>query len=144
MLDAAANQGLGFVRVQLWQRGAPLLSLQTEVDGSVQLSIPADYWADSLQLRAELPGYQPAALTFTPAEVAGVLALPLTRGPVVLPPVRKEGIGYEQRSHVTGGAISVVTYTRPSLLKRVVVYPPWRLYLRAKRLSQHLYYRLVD
>lgn len=137
VFDAAANQGLGFARVQVWRLGAPLLSVQTEVDGSARLLVPAEYWTDTLRLQVEMPGFPPTEQHFTPAEVAGVLAVSLTAGPVQLLQVRTMGYGVEQRRMVMGGAVSTVVYERPSLFKRLVVYPPWRLYLRAKRLIVH-------
>lgn len=115
--NAATNASLGFVRVELWRLGAPLVSVQTEVDGSVRLPVPAEYWTDVLSLKAETPGFPAVELFFTPAEVAGVLALPLTSGPVQLPLVRREERYIEppQRSYVSGSVatISVMEVSRP-------------------------------
>ncbi|RTQ44870.1 hypothetical protein EJV47_27070 [Hymenobacter gummosus] len=145
VLDAATNAGLGLARVELWRLGAPLLTAQTEVDGTVQLAVPAEYWAEVLSVKAELPGFPGAERSFTPAAVQGALALPLTAGPVPLPQVRTVGYIPPQRHRAIMGGIGAMTvYERPSLLKRVVVYPPWRLYLRTKRLARNLYFRLRD
>lgn len=143
--NAATRAGLGFVRVELWRLGAPLRSVQTEVDGSGQLPVPAEYWTDVLSLKVETPGFPAVELFFTPAEVAGVLPLPLTAGPVQLPLARRTERYIEppQRSYMSGAVatISVMEVSQPrrsSWLRRAFILPPLCLFLRIKQSCQRL------
>ncbi|MET4107059.1 hypothetical protein [Hymenobacter sp. UYP22] len=131
--DPATGQGLGFAQVQLWRAGAQLLSMQAEADGTARLTVPA---TDSLRLVVQVPGYRVVDELLAEHSLHGTLAVPMQRGAVQLPVVRKEVEAPQMRQQSWSGGISSVMMVQPSPAQRVVQAPKrlfWWLRQRVRK-----------
>ncbi|WP_044001426.1 hypothetical protein [Hymenobacter swuensis] len=132
--DPATGQGVGFAQVQLWRADALLLTTQAEADGSAQLPLPA---SDSLRLVVQVPGYRVVDELLEESGLHSTLAVPVQRGAVQLPLVRKEVEAPQTHRAEWSGGISSVMVMQPSPAQRVAQAPKRLFWWLRQRLRKN-------
>jgi len=135
MYDPATGLGLGFAQVQLWRADALLLTTQAEADGTAQLQLPATA-PDSLRLVVQVPGYRVADELLEEHNIYGTLTIPMQRGAVQLPVIRKEVEAPQTHRAEWSGGITSVMVLQASPAQRIAQVPKrlfWWLRQRVRK-----------